>query len=266
MQRLLDLGWYIFPASATNKAAMFKGAWASASNELTVINDWKRRYKRCNWRLNTFKSNVLAIDIDKPSALHDCNGFLTMQELCDKHGPLPRGPRLRTGGSGGLVAFFRYDGQPMRGGSNALGPGVDVSSSNGAVSPTLPPSRHPVTGGAYQWYHGHAPWEIELPAIPQWIVEALAPREYTVRAESPRNACKLLQLYADDIRHAPSGSSNSTINKSSWKAGHLVASGQVSYAEALTTLLNAAMIRLKDDDRRSAKAVIEAALKSVKRA
>lgn len=265
MQRLLDLGWHIFPASPKNKAAMFKGAWASASNNPTVIENWRRKYGRCNWRLNTFKSNVLAIDIDKASELHECDGFQTMKQLCAKYGPLPRGPRLKTGGSGGLVAFFRHEGQRMRGGSNALGPGVDVSSSNGAVCPTLPPSRHPLTRGIYQWYRDHAPWEIELPAIPQWIVESLIYPEFTPCETRAYSANKLLSLYADDIIHAPSGSSNATINKASWKAGRLVASGQVGYAEALSTLLNAAMMRVGDDDRPSARLVIEAGLKSARR-
>lgn len=250
--RLLDLNWYLFPVSRVTKKTPFKGAKDNASSDKRQIEEWYREYPGCNWRVHPGKSRVFCLDIDRAGNLHECDGFATMRDLVSKHGKLPRGPRLKTGGSGGVVAFFRHDGQELRGGAGALGAGIDVSTIRGAACPTVPPSVHQVSGGRYLWYPNSAPWEIRLPPIPVWICEKLRPLpepELDPVEITDEYAARLLGYYADDMRNAPSGSSNRTLYACAFKAGRLVSAGKISYSDAVQALRIAAQARVKPEKR-----------------
>lgn len=249
---LLTLNWHVFPVSRTTKKSCEKGGKDNASADIKQVFEWSKQFPDCNWRAHPGKSKLLFLDVDKAGDLHDNDGFATIQRLISKHGPLPSGPRLVTGGSGGEGVFFRWEGQEMRGGPNALGPGIDVSTVRGAVCPTLPPSVHQRTGGAYRWRVGLEPWSVPLPPIPQWIVNALKPLpvpeiDYTRTSED--DAARSLDYFADRIRQASSGASNRTIYAQSFKAGKLVAAGLLAYMEAETVLYGAALQRVKPEKR-----------------
>ena len=263
LSRLTDLGWHIFPVSRQTKRTPFKGAKDAATTDHEIIEQWIREYPDCNWRAHPGLSHILCLDIDRAGNLHECDGFATMRDLEQRYGKLPRGPRMKTGGSGGVVAFFRLDGQELRGGSSALGRGIDVSTIRGAACPTLPPSIHQVSGGRYRWYRGAAPWEIELPAIPDWICEKLKPLptpELKPAEISDDKAGRLLGYYAQDVRNAPSGLGNRTLYVSALKAGKLVAAQKISYSDAMTALRCAANERIKPDDRMSIVPTIKSGL------
>lgn len=263
LTRLTDLGWHIFPVSRQTKKTPFKGAKDAATTDRDIIADWIREYPDCNWRAHPGKSGILCLDIDRAGNLHECDGFATMRALEQKYGKLPDGPRLKTGGSGGCVAFFRHDGRELRGGPSALGKGIDVSTVRGAACPTLPPSIHQVSGGKYLWYRGHAPWEIELPPIPDWICEKLKPLpipEFKPVDITDEYAAKMMGYYASDVRNAPSGMSNRVLYISALKAGKLVAVGKISRSEAFSALQGAANERIKGDDRASIAPVIKRGL------
>ncbi len=249
---LLTLDWHVFPVSRTSKHGCFKGAAASASADIKQVFEWSKQFPDCNWRAHPGKSKLFFLDVDKAGDLHDNDGFATIQRLISKHGPLPSGPRLITGGSGGEGVFFRWEGQEMRGGPNALAPGIDVSTVRGAVCPTLPPSIHQRTGGAYRWRRGYEPWNVSLPSIPQWIVTELKPLpvpEVDLSAITESAAATKLNYYAQDIINAPSGLSNRTIFGKSFKSGILVGAGLLSYQEAETVLYHAALQRVKPEKR-----------------
>lgn len=249
---LLTLDWHVFPVSRSSKHGCFKGAKDAASSDIKQVYQWSREFPDCNWRAHPGKSGIFFLDIDKPGDLHDNDGFRTMTDFAGKYGPLPRGPRMQSGGSGGLGLFFRHDGQELRGGPNALGPGVDVSTVRGAVCPTLPPSVHQVSGNPYIWLPGQAPWDLPLPEIPAWIVSALKPLpvpEVDFTQVSEGSASRWLAQYADNIQNAASGLSNRTIYGQSFKAGRLVSAGLLSYTEAETTLYHASLQRVKPEKR-----------------
>ena len=252
LSRLLSLGWCMFPVSRVTKKTPFKGAKDAATSDTRQIEEWYREFPGCNWRAHPGKSGIFCLDIDRAGNLHECDGFATMRDLVARHGRLPSGPRLKTGGSGGVVAFFRHDGQELRGGAGALGPGIDVSTVRGAACPTVPPSVHQVSGGRYLWYPGCAPWEIRLPPIPVWICEALKPPpepELDPVDITDEYAARLLNYYASDVRNAPSGASNRTLYACAFKAGRLVSAGKISYSDAVQALRIAAQARVKPEKR-----------------
>lgn len=265
--KLTRIGWHVFPVSRYTKRTPFKGAKEQATTDHRLIEEWCYEYPGCNWRAHPGKSGILCLDIDRAGDLHECDGFSTMQRLTEKHGKLPRGPRLKTGGSGGLVAFFRWRGQELRGGPGALGPGIDVSTERGAACPTLPPSIHQHSGNPYVWLR--APWDISPPELPEWICDALKPLpvpKFDPVEISDDQACRMLGYYAQDIRNAGSGGSNRTLYGSAFKAGKLVGSSKIGYNEALTLLRSAAYERIKPDDRGSIMPTIHSGLRSGMRA
>lgn len=250
LMRITELGWHIYPVSQYTKKTPYKGAKDDATLDHAIIERWCHDFPGCNWRVHPGKSRILTLDIDRASDLHDCDGFATMREYVQKYGPLPRGPRLKTGGSGGLVAFFRHSGQELRGGSGALGPGIDVSTVRGAASPTVPPSVHQVSGGRYEWLV--PPWDAELPDIPQWVCEKLKPLpipEFKPCEITDEKASRMMAYYANDIKNAPKGGSNRALYAAGVKAGKLVAAQKISYADALNTLRGAAYERIKPEKR-----------------
>ena len=274
LTRLLGLGWHLMPVSRFSKAYCIKpdqGYTATDyhSNDPDVVSDWYHRFRDCNWRVHMGASGLLALDIDRESDLHEANGFRTMFHLIEKHGALPDGPRLKTGGSGGCVAFFRcmVPSDELRG-SGAMGPGIDIM--RGRVCPTVPPSIHQVSGGSYRWYRGHAPWQIDLPEIPDWIMQKIKRPVIEYPSEpveiTDEHAGRLLGYYTQDMRNAPSGASNSTLNTCSFKAGRLVGAGKISYSDAVQALRSAAYERIKPEDRGSIMSVIKAGVTSGMRA
>ena len=246
IKRITEIGWHVFPVSRQTKKTPFKGAKDAATTDHRIISQWCSEYPDCNWRAHPGKSQILCLDIDRAGNLHEADGFATMTRLTEKYGALPDGPRLKTGGSQGCVAFFRLDGQELRGGPGALGRGIDVSTVRGAACPTLPPSIHQVSGGRYLWYPGHAPWQIKLPPIPEWICRILKPKpvpEYNPVELTDEYAARLMQYYTDDIKNAASGISNRVLYNSSFKAGELVRNGKLNRNEAETMLRQAAIER-----------------------
>ena len=243
--RLLDIGWHLMPVSRTTKKYTFKGALDAASNDPVVISEWLRRWPDCNWRVHMGDSRLLALDIDRKSDLHAADGFKSMFHLVERYGALPDGPRMKSGGSGGCVAFFSCDipADDLHG-SGKLGAGVDIL--RGRVCPTIPPSIHQVSGGLYRWYQGHAPWEIECPPIPEWILRRLRkppPPKFDPAIITDDRAGNMLRDAAERVAHAPSGASNRTLNQQAFRMGRLIGTGKIQQGEVLASLLHAAMAR-----------------------
>jgi hypothetical protein len=89
-----------------------------------------------------------------------------MAELEARYGPLPTGPRQRSGG-GGIHLRFKYPEHAEIAAPKTLAPGVEVVADNRQLM--VAPSIH-LGGCAYQWERDAAPWEIELPELPHWLL------------------------------------------------------------------------------------------------
>jgi len=240
IERVALLGWHVLPMSARSKAACFKGASAAASCDLDTIAAWSLAFPGCNWRVKCGPSGLFALDVDRPGT-HHADGFAALAKLAGKYGPIPPRPMTRTGGSGGAVLFFKHEGQPLRGESGTPAPGLDPHRGSQAI--VLPPSRHPVTGGAYAWRT--PPWEVSPPPIPRWLATLLLPapapaaRKFDWVPTSQRATAAVMRAMHNVI-DAPSGSANVILNKAAFKLGSWCGAGLLTEADATGALAHAA--------------------------
>ena len=243
IERVALLGWHVYPMSRTAKCGCFKGAHEAATTDLDVIEGWAKLYPACNWRVVMGPSGLFGLDVDRPGT-HKADGFAALQALLAVHGPLPPRPMTRTGGSGGAALFFRHEGEELRGEGGVPAPGLDPH--RGAQAIVIPPSRHPITGGAYTWHF--APWDHNPPPIPAWLAAALKPKPLPERARQPwiptdahaRNA--IMKAY-HAVQSASSGDANNTLNKQAFRLGTWCGAGFISQDEVEDTLAAAAQVR-----------------------
>jgi putative DNA primase/helicase len=97
-------------------------------------------------------------------------GLESLQELMDRHGPLPKTPMVETGG-GGLHYYFAVRGSVR---SRPLAPGLELKGDGGYI--VAPPSVHP-NGKPYRWLPGHSPKDLQLAELPEWILAPLIPAD-----------------------------------------------------------------------------------------
>jgi putative DNA primase/helicase len=133
------------------------------------------------------KSGLLVLDID---ARH--NGEKSLSALEDKLGPLPEGPRVKTGG--GQHRYFSYPGVGVKSRAGIGGvPGCDVRAKKGYV--VAPPSLHR-SGLRYSW---QSEVNGKLPALPKAWIKYLVGHNTTVPiAENRRDSGKLCEGFRND--------------------------------------------------------------------
>jgi putative DNA primase/helicase len=118
------------------------------TNRATTDEETMRRWFGATWpRANVgiatgVESGLVVVDVDVHSG-----GFVSLARLEAMHGPLPSGPRVRTG-SGGMHAYFAHPGGHIPNSVGTIAPGIDIRADGGLV--VAPPSRH-VSGAPYQW-------------------------------------------------------------------------------------------------------------------
>ena len=135
-----------------------------ASTDPEVIRGWWRKWPDSNIGIRTgAESGLIVLDIDP-----DHGGDASLAELERIHGPLPRTVQQATGG-GGRHYVFLHPGSPVR---NRAGfrPGLDVRGDGGYI--VAPPSGH-ISGERYAWAPGCSPDEIELAALPAWLLDLI---------------------------------------------------------------------------------------------
>lgn len=128
---------------------------------------------------------VLDIDIKD-----DNSGTLTIQQLEQRHGPLPTTVEA-TSGSGGRHLFYRladHHLMPGNGAGRYLGPGVDIRGHNAQV--LVEPSLHP-NGNRYRWLEDHAIGEIDIAYAPDWLITLLNPDTATTPLDRATPAADL---------------------------------------------------------------------------
>lgn len=109
-------------------------------------------------------SGPVVVDVDPRGG-----GYRTMARL-DAAAVLPGTVMQMTGG--GLHLLYAHPGGTIRGGTNKLGPGVDVKADGGYF--VAAPSRHPRTGEPYMW-SGDGRWNHPPAPLHRLLVERLRP-------------------------------------------------------------------------------------------
>lgn len=256
IERVALLGWRVYPCSRYCKAGCIKNGTDVATTDLDQLASWSREFPKCNWRVVMAGSGVWALDCDVPP-LHADDGVKALAELVKLHGPLPPRPTMRSG-SGGVVVFFRHNGEPIVGESGHPAPGIDPR--RGRQSQTIPPSLHITTKCAYRWVS--PPWEITPPLAPAWLLKAVAPppepKFERIAIASTDIARRRLYRAAEAVMRAGHGERNNVLNRRSYQAGAMVASGMLGEQEAIDALYGAA--RQAGLDHAEAKATIRSGL------
>jgi hypothetical protein len=137
-----------------------------ASIDPETIRRWWRHFASAN--IGVTLPFCVVIDLDPRNG-----GDISLAEMQDRYGPLPRTWGTLTGG-GGQHAYYRLpDGAEVRGGNDKIGRGIDIKSGSGSYC-VAPPSMH-LSGRRYEWRADAHPSETPLAVAPPWLIRLLTP-------------------------------------------------------------------------------------------
>jgi len=157
----LERGWSVIPVRARDKrpAVAWKAYQRRCVSEET-LHDWFRRSPDYNVAIVTGAlSGLVVVDVDPRHG-----GKESLRALERTHGSLPATVESITGG-GGRHLYFSHPGGEIHNRTN-IEPGIDLRGDGGCI--VAPPSIHP-SGKRYRWKKGHAPGDVELAALPDWL-------------------------------------------------------------------------------------------------
>jgi hypothetical protein len=157
-KRYKDLGLIPYPASPKGKNPIPQ--WRDDSvptNDL--FSEWERKYFNANvWvRLG---DRFAVIDPDGPGAEE------FVQSLS-----LPLSPTSISGNKS-IHRWFKVS-SPIKPFKVQNGDGTFLEVRTGSMGMIVPPSIHPLTGKAYQWFGGHSPWDIPFPELPMSVYQKI---------------------------------------------------------------------------------------------
>jgi hypothetical protein len=151
--------------------------WKSLQEELVPQSTFDRWYsaqgenaRRPNMGILSGRAsgNVFVIDLDEyktPDALNWWQGV-----LAEHNNRLEPETCQQVTGGGGRQLFFRAPPEWLAP-TNKTPIGVDIRGQGGFA--VLPPSQH-ISGTPYAWKAGCAPWECEIAAAPDWLLQEVA--------------------------------------------------------------------------------------------
>jgi hypothetical protein len=245
-------GWPVFPVhgiaerrcgcgapdcSSPGKHPLTRRGLKDATTDADVVAAWWRRWPRANVALATgCVSGVIVIDVDPPRGEH------SLGRLVAAGYELPETITVRTG-SGGMHLYFAAPGFRVGNTTGRLPgvpfelDGVDLRADGGYV--VAPPSAH-VTGSRYTWIAG----DLEPAPAPQWLApEREAPASTPpppVKVELPGATSPYgraaLEGEVAELRRAPVGTRNHTLNRCAFRLGRLVAGGELNESEVVVVL------------------------------
>jgi len=157
----LHHGWSVIPVREKEKrpAVPWKAYQTRLVSEDT-LHDWYQKKPENNVAIVTGAlSGLIVVDVDPRHG-----GKESLRKLEREHGQLPQTMESITGG-GGRHLYFAHPGGVVTNRTN-IEPGIDLRGDGGCI--VAPPSVHP-SGKRYRWKKGHAPGEIEIPPLPDWL-------------------------------------------------------------------------------------------------
>lgn len=176
-----DLGWRVLPlhwirsdgtcscegdcGRSAGKHPRVRHGVRDASAVPAQIAAWWREWPEAGIALAT-SAELLVIDVDPAR-----DGDAGLRACADRLGALPATLTCRTG-SGGAHYYFTAGTGSVGNSSDRLALGVDVRATGGYV--VVPPTRHK-SGAVYRW-EGASPGAVEIAALPERWIDALAPR------------------------------------------------------------------------------------------
>jgi hypothetical protein len=209
--------------SSVGKHPRIKEGLKAASTDEAQIREWWNRWPKAGVAIRTgAESGLVVVDIDP-----DHGGERSLADLVDRHGDLPAGRTIRTGG-GGTHLYFQHPGHTIPNSAGKLGSGIDIRGDGGYV--IAPPSRHRSQRSYAVIAHGGI-----IPELPTWVVRALAPepeRQRTIAARPPRDANAWARAAVNGelgrLRQAGEGSRNDTLNRVAYRLGQIIGAGALA--------------------------------------
>lgn len=236
-------GWHVFPAPVGTKKSHKSAAhsagrpWGATSDPTEIAADFAR-WPQANVGVVTGpETGLLVIDVDTPED-HSHDGMAELARLIEEHGPLPETVEAATP-TGGRHLYFNYPvGEDIKTIAGHIAPGIDQRGWGGMV--LAPPSSRP-DGRAYTW--SHPPGSVELADCPEWLL-ALARKPERKSDAPPPPRSDRLSAWAEavidgvlaDLRKAPQGQRNDTLNKAAFRLGQIAGAGLIGEADAIPHL------------------------------
>jgi putative DNA primase/helicase len=214
------------------------------------VNAWWQRWPLANIGVATGEpSGFIAIDVD-------VGGDATLADLEAEYGALPITMQAATG-NGRHILFARPSGVEIRNDAKRrLGPGLDIRGDGGYI--VAPPSAH-ASGRTYRWLDD----EVRIAAMPAWLLERVRktdppPRPAPAALRSPRPGdgtaygLKALDDELGQLRQAPEGTRNASLNRVAFRMGQLVGGSELAEGHVEDVLLaTAAAMGLGDREARN---------------
>lgn len=187
-------GFRVIPIKPREKRPPI-AAWqdAATTNTGTIQAWWQGKYADHGIGIVTGTldngTRYIALDLDE----HDpqTSGVATLRSHEEAHGRLPVTLTARTG-SGGTHLLYKLKeshGDIGNGAGRLLGAGIDIRATNAQI--VVAPTVHP-NGNEYVWLDGHAPGEIEMAELPDWIYNKLTERQKVASPEENKNGATAL--------------------------------------------------------------------------
>lgn len=218
-----------------------------ATTDPATITAWWAKWPAANIGVRTGKvSGLVVVDVDVTG---NEDGEQTLAELIDEHGAWPDDTLTGLTGSGGWHHVFAHPAGDVIIANTArkkLGPGLDARGDGGYI--VAPPSRH-ASGDRYEWIDPDAPlrplpaWlqaKLEKPADPPARRASSHPDATPPAGGTTSYARKALDARVAEVATAPAGQRNNTLNEAAFRAGQLIAGGQLAEGEAVAALTDAA--------------------------
>lgn len=136
-----------------------------ASVDEATIRGWWKRWPHANVGIVTGPVSGLFV-LDEDGA----TGKASVAALEGQHGPLP--PTVESVTGKGRHRLYAYPADRRLGNRTGVRSGLDTRGENGYI--VAPPSIH-VSGRRYAWRAGHAPDDLPLADMPDWLIEQLEP-------------------------------------------------------------------------------------------
>jgi hypothetical protein len=225
-------GWPVLPIVARGKTPITSHGLKDASCDPDVVRAWWERTPDANLGIRT--DQFVVVDCDGPVGKHNWLKFIAGIGFASS-------PYAWTGG-GGLHVWYRRDEHPVRNRAGWL-EHVDIRSEGGYV--IVPPSIHP-SGSEYWWDHG--PDELDVPAMPARLVDALAapvrvvpptPRLRVARSVGDAYGRAALDGEVAKVRAAPVGRRNHQLCAAAFSLGQLISTGTLERDAVIHALFDA---------------------------
>ncbi|MDC8753828.1 phage/plasmid primase, P4 family [Erythrobacter sp. sf7] len=237
-------GVSVFPCDPKTKKPLVEGGFKAATVDVNQVRTWWSKWPNAMIGVPTGSaSGFWVLDVD------DCKLFKSGRKVI-----LPE-TLTATTGKGEHLYFISDDSRPVRNAQKCMkdgkacwpfphAPGCDARGEGGYI--IVPPSRHP-NGNPYRWKT-----VVPIASATEDLYEAVtrakrsgevsrSARRATTAGieEDARDPEQILEEACEQVRNAPEGAQEATLNSACFTMGALIAKGKVSYSDAVNRILEA---------------------------